>query len=183
MGLTIRPSDLLGAIFVVGPSGRIVHWSQGAAELLGIPPERALRHPFREVLATSAGARDEWLEVCAVVDRSQVPRPFALELGAPPRRALCALTVCRVRGRRYLIGQLHLPLEASGSQPRPALTARETEVLELLAQGEDTVGIGQVLGIATPTVRNHLRRLLQKLGAHSRLEAVVIAAQAGLVRL
>lgn len=177
MGLTIRPADLLGAIFVVGPTGRIVHWSAGAAQLLSVPVERAMRQPFRDLLGGAASA--EWLEVCAAADRSQVPRPFLLELGQPVRRALCALAVCRVRGKRYLIGQLYAPTE-TGLAP---LTSREADVLRLLARGVDTPGIGRELGIATPTVRNHLRRLLQKLGAHSRLEAVLIAAQAGLIRL
>jgi DNA-binding NarL/FixJ family response regulator len=56
-------------------------------------------------------------------------------------------------------------------------------VRRLLARGEDTPGIAEQLGIRTPTVRNHMRRLLRKLGAHSRLEAVVMAVRAGLVKV
>lgn len=61
------------------------------------------------------------------------------------------------------------------------LTEREREVLELLAQGSTTQAIADSLVLSLHTVRNHVRNVLMKLGAHSRLEAVAIALREGLV--
>jgi DNA-binding NarL/FixJ family response regulator len=62
------------------------------------------------------------------------------------------------------------------------LTPRQRQVLELLAKGRSTDQIASELHLATETVRNHIRHLLRRLGAHSRLEAVVIARRQGLIR-
>jgi DNA-binding NarL/FixJ family response regulator len=61
------------------------------------------------------------------------------------------------------------------------LTARELEVLELLAEGLSGDAIASRLYLSPNTVRNHVQNLLPKLGAHSRLEAVSIATRAGLL--
>jgi DNA-binding CsgD family transcriptional regulator len=61
------------------------------------------------------------------------------------------------------------------------LTARELEVLDLTAQGLDNRAIAAKLGIQYTTVRGHVRAVIEKLGARSRLEAVVRAYQLGLV--
>ncbi|MFD8494521.1 response regulator transcription factor [Amycolatopsis sp. NPDC059657] len=62
-----------------------------------------------------------------------------------------------------------------------ALTAREQETLVLLSQGSDTAQISERLGVARNTARNHVQRVLEKLGARSQLEAVAIARREGLV--
>ena len=62
------------------------------------------------------------------------------------------------------------------------LTDRELEILGLLTRGMSTEEIVEHLTISVHTVRNHIRTLLGKLGAHSRLEAVAIATRRGLVR-
>ena len=61
------------------------------------------------------------------------------------------------------------------------LTPRQKEVLHLLAQGGSTEQIATELHLATETVRNHIRYVLKGLGAHSRLEAVVVARRLGLI--
>ena len=58
------------------------------------------------------------------------------------------------------------------------LTPRQAEVLALLERGRTTRQIADELHLSTETVRNHVRRLLRTLGAHSRLEAVAIAHEA-----
>jgi len=63
------------------------------------------------------------------------------------------------------------------------LTARELEVLRLLAGGTSTSSAAESLGISTATLRAHVQAVLRKLGAHSRLEAVAEAARLGLVTL
>ncbi|HEX2024937.1 MAG TPA: response regulator transcription factor [Actinomycetota bacterium] len=61
------------------------------------------------------------------------------------------------------------------------LTAREREVLALLAQGGDNDSIAQTLVISPQTARTHIQNVLVKLGVHSRLEAAALAIQNGLV--
>jgi len=65
--------------------------------------------------------------------------------------------------------------------PRP-LSTRQREVLELLAAGVQAREIAARLGLAEPTVRNHIRLLLRKLGCHSQLEAVAVALRLGLLQ-
>lgn len=62
------------------------------------------------------------------------------------------------------------------------LTPREVEILQAMARGASTSTIASQLGIGPLTVRGHVRSLLSKLGAHSRLEAVAHARGAGLIR-
>ena len=67
--------------------------------------------------------------------------------------------------------------------PRPGgLTAREHEVLELMAAGLDPKAIARRLGISVHTCRGHVKALLAKLGVHSQLEAVAAARQRGLIQ-
>lgn len=54
------------------------------------------------------------------------------------------------------------------------LTPREHEVLRALAQGTSTTRIAELLGISAETVRSHVKSLMAKLGAHSRVEAVAM---------
>jgi DNA-binding CsgD family transcriptional regulator len=61
------------------------------------------------------------------------------------------------------------------------LTGRQLDVLALLADGRSTREIAQTLGISITTVRNHVASLMRTLGAHTRLEAVMMASRAGLV--
>lgn len=65
--------------------------------------------------------------------------------------------------------------------PGRHLTARERETLLLLADGASTDEISTTLGVARNTARNHVQRLLEKLGARSKLEAVAIARRTGLL--
>jgi DNA-binding NarL/FixJ family response regulator len=62
-----------------------------------------------------------------------------------------------------------------------ALTARERETLGLLAEGATTDEIGERMGVSRNTTRNHVQRVLEKLGARSKLEAVAVARREGLL--
>lgn len=62
-----------------------------------------------------------------------------------------------------------------------ALTDRELEVLEFVALGWPNRRIAESMYLSVNTVRNYVQRTLEKLGAHSRLEAVRIAMREGLV--
>ena len=63
----------------------------------------------------------------------------------------------------------------------PHLTGREREVLRLLAEGRSNRAIARQLGLSEATVKGHVSRLLDKLTASSRLDAVVRATDTGLI--
>jgi two-component system, NarL family, nitrate/nitrite response regulator NarL len=63
------------------------------------------------------------------------------------------------------------------------LTARENQVLQLLAQGLTNKGIAHQLGITDHTVKFHVNAIMTKLGAQSRTDAVVRASRGGLIIL
>ena len=63
-----------------------------------------------------------------------------------------------------------------------ALTARETEILDLIARGLDNTAIAPRLQISAKTLRNHITNIFAKLGLSSRAQAIVRARDAGLGR-
>lgn len=67
--------------------------------------------------------------------------------------------------------------------PYEPLSEREIEVLQAAARGLTNKAIGLLLNISDRTVQGHLRRIFEKLHAANRTEAVVIAAQLGLLEL
>lgn len=72
-----------------------------------------------------------------------------------------------------------LPHRRGPSGPLASLTEREREVLVCLVEGRHGPEIAEHLDIAANTVRSHTSRILRKLGAHTRLEAVRIARENG----
>jgi two-component system, NarL family, nitrate/nitrite response regulator NarL len=62
-------------------------------------------------------------------------------------------------------------------------TPRELDVLRLLAEGNDTATLARNLGIAPHTVEWHVSHLIEKLRVHSKLQAVIAAARAGLIEI
>lgn len=67
-----------------------------------------------------------------------------------------------------------------GERAARELTKREREILELLAQGLGQKEIAQTLVISEKTVATHIQRILEKLGVHSRAQAVAFAHRSGL---
>lgn len=92
-----------------------------------------------------------------------------------------ALAVARERGVLGILRELDALADEAGLRPRedhavPALTARELQVLELVAEGLSNGQIGQRLFISTKTVSVHVSAILRKLGAATRTEAAHRAA-------
>lgn len=61
------------------------------------------------------------------------------------------------------------------------LTMREREVLALMGEGHDPAAIAERLVVSIYTARGHVKNVMMKLGAHTQLEAVVLATRAGLL--
>jgi len=104
---------------------------------------------------------------------------------APPERVVAAV-------RAALDGLMVLDPSLAGLLQRPAadldppvetLTAREAEVLQLLAQGLTNRAVADRLGISEHTAKFHVNAILGKLGAQGRTDAVVRAARLGLIVL
>jgi len=71
--------------------------------------------------------------------------------------------------------------ETPAAPPAPALSPREREVLELVGEGYENAEIAKRLYLSQSTVKNHVSRLLEKLGAENRVQAVVFGIRHGLV--
>jgi DNA-binding NarL/FixJ family response regulator len=115
-------------------------------------------------LVKSAGGAD----VAAAVRRAAEG-----EILMPARQLATLLTRRREQAQR----------QAERSRRWDSLTPRERQILGLMAEGMDNREIAVRLGVSYATVRSHVRHLLGKLGARSKLEAVVRAADWGLPEL
>ncbi len=110
---------------------------------------------------------------------------------APPAELLSAVrtvhagdAVIAPSTTRRLLERLapQLPPSSSGDpSPVDALTQREREVLVLMARGRSNGEIAADLVVAEATVKTHVGRVLAKLGARDRVQAVVVAYESGLV--
>jgi DNA-binding NarL/FixJ family response regulator len=103
----------------------------------------------------------------------------AKELGEMIRRAcLRKQTVVREMPRKG-------PQEAPVEEParKGVLTAREREVLELLAEGKTVRSAASILGLSVKTVDAHKFNLMRKLGIHNKAELVMWAIQERVVKL
>lgn len=97
----------------------------------------------------------------------------------------------RVHAGEMVIADRSLRAAVMGSAnhvpPSPAqelarfLTDREREVLQRLVQGESTALLAKNMGVRYSTARTHIQNVLTKLGVHSKLEAVAMAVNEGLV--
>jgi DNA-binding NarL/FixJ family response regulator len=84
-------------------------------------------------------------------------------------------------------GQTYLPAGVAAAlaaqMPRPDLSAREIQVLELIVRGLANKQIAYSLSIAEHTVKNHVKNILSKLGVQDRTQAATVAIQRGIIHL
>jgi putative two-component system response regulator len=97
-----------------------------------------------------------------------------------------AMAIRRVHDGELVIPPALMPHIVSGmrrNEPRLGddITRREHEVLGYLASGRSSPDIAAAMSISVTTARNHTQRVIEKLGAHSKLEAVVVAMREGLI--
>ena len=151
----------------------------------GIQATRKLRERFPkiQILVLTTYADDEWL-----FDAIRSGAAGYL-LKDRPRTELIAAIKGTIAGNSYIdpavarkvltnVAQSPLP---PSQPPKVALTAREAEILELLALGLSNTEIAQRLFLSEGTVRNYLSALFAKLGVSDRTQAVVTALRDGLV--
>jgi pimeloyl-ACP methyl ester carboxylesterase/DNA-binding CsgD family transcriptional regulator len=82
---------------------------------------------------------------------------------------------------RHFFDELHGFVPRTGRREQfPALTTRETEILERIAQGLDNAQIAAHLSLSEKTVRNHITHIFDKIGVENRSQAIVLARDRGL---
>jgi len=122
--------------------------------------------PYEQALALAEGPEDALREALIVLDR----------LGAGPLAAIVRRRL-RERGAR---GIPRGPNEATRASPS-GLTTKELQVLQLLAQGCTNALLARRLHRSPKTIDHHVSAILEKLGVHSRTEAVATALARGMV--
>jgi DNA-binding NarL/FixJ family response regulator len=142
----------------------------------------------REARAASPGTQIVMLTVSEDEDDLRA----AIEAGATgyvlkgvAGRELAAILRQVAGGDRYVSSRLAfaaLRAPAASADPLEELTAREREILDLVAEGLSNAEIGERLVIAEKTVKHYMTSVLAKLGARSRVEAALIGYKAGLGR-
>lgn len=150
----------------------------------GQPPPAAPWWPMPvRCTVTAASQSGRWeaaaAQWCAVAVREQIRCLIAVDeepalLGAEALAAGHGLTALLGRARRALRrhGVTRNPVASAAG----ALTAREAEVLALVAAGQSSRRIATRLGVSVTTIETHVKSAMAKLGAHTRTEAAVLAA-------
>jgi PAS domain S-box-containing protein len=170
--------ELLGHINVpsyVIDAGGIIRWVNPAAQRL-VGDVVGLQ--FTSVVAPEETRRAREQFARKVVGSATVKDGGFVLIGSDGGRVGVEISSVPLRRGEHVIGvfgQVKDLVEAPHSHPDLPLTPRQAEVLDLLERGRTTQQIASELHLSPETVRNHIRRLLRAVGAHSRLEAVAIA--------
>jgi PAS domain S-box-containing protein len=197
------------AVYVVGPDYRIVHWDEQMESLTGVLSEEALGRPcYEAVLGEREGGGPFCAHGCSVMHLARAHRPVSsfemrIRTRSGDRRwvSVSNLSLETEEGP-FLVhllrdsqgthdalqmahGLIQLSSKMEAPAPRrqdvPALTPRQLEVLKLLSEGKSVREIGKELYLSEATVRNHVRSLLQAVGAHSQLEVLAKAREMGIL--
>ena len=169
-------------------AGELAFWRWRAGDVF-TPPEWIARPYALQIVGDWQDAAKEW-------ERRSCPYEQAMALMDGDRAAqLAALQIFQRLGARPILTKLKQKLRAEGvpsiprgpraatRQQRFGLTARELEVLSCLLKGPSNRAIAQQLGLSRRTVEHHISTILQKTGAQSRRELVVLALKENLLRV
>jgi DNA-binding NarL/FixJ family response regulator len=156
----------------------------GASHFEGAPLVAAVRArlPNVGVVVLAMHEQDEDFPAWADVGISGYLEPdtSTSTLVSTVRRAAAGGVVCPSRLTALLLNRsAHQPNLRAGKAGINALTAREHEIAALLADGLSNKGIALRLNVALPTVKNHVHRVLDKLGVRSRGEAAAHVRRQG----
>jgi len=175
-----RVEQILGEMpipaWIHSRAGAVVWQNAASRELAGdrVDPA-ALDEP-----AASAGSVPEPLEDVLRGRREHVTLARTIP-DAAGRPVAVDATLAPLRSGREIVGLVGLLRRPARPQEQAGLTARQFEVLALLAEGLSTEEIARRLLVATETVRNHIRGVLRELGVTTRLAAVAEAYRRGLL--
>ncbi len=168
-------------------NGELLFWQSRVEP--GAPIAGELAEPYRLALA------GDWRAAACAWERIGMPYEQALALAEGPEEAQCdALGILDRLGAGPLAAIVRRRLRESGARvPRgpneatrtnpSGLTTKELEVLKLLAQGCTSAQLARRLHRSPRTVDHHVSAILEKLGVHSRTEAVAAAFANGYVTL
>jgi DNA-binding CsgD family transcriptional regulator len=136
--------------------------------------ERAREHRGRRPSATSTRTRRPRNIAQTIVEMKAGASPISPMIAAAcwPSTAACSRPACRARPE---------PEAAPDAGERALLSAREHEVLTLIARGFSYAEIARLKGLSVHTVQTHIKNLYGKLAVHSKSEAVFEATRLGLL--
>lgn len=142
--------------------------------------------PNYDVLCPSTSGKNKWLNISTVILRNKgYPIRVLHMIRDVSNRRHIEESAQRVATRlRQVIEEetnSGVQQEEPGIPPLPKLSPREKETLRLLVHGLSTKDIAASLNVKPITARNHVSRLLLKLGAESRLRAVLLASRYHLI--
>ena len=194
-------------VFVTDRFNRVVFWNQSARQLLGFGPDEAVGADCTELLrgCDTSGNRycSDNCPIMQMANRGEIVREFNLTFHTKDAQVVKAdVSILQLRAGRadefflvHLLRSQQQQQEQRVSPPRPhlvtaresddvrvrKLTAREVEVLGMLAAGRTTPEIAERLHISQLTARSHIQNILDKLELHSKAEAVAFAFQKNLI--
>jgi DNA-binding CsgD family transcriptional regulator len=164
--------------YVLDREGRIRWLNPAAAKLVG----DAVGHTLAEVVRMDPGrARAIFERRLARADEGDHTVDI---LGPDGDTTRCEISSVPLGGGHRAVGMFGLAVRRDPRREYPSdspLTRRQHEVLLMLAEGISTRTIAETLFLSEETVRNHVRQILARLGANSRLAAVAKARRDGLV--
>ena len=181
------------ALFAVDEHQRIVAWNGEAARVFGYDGSAALGlHCYQVVNGCDDTGHRFCRAACPVITAAGVgsampPMRLQARTRAGSRVPIDVSTIVISSGRG--VGPvIHLcrangharPAQPAATAIRHPLTNRESQILKRLCRGEGTEQMATELAITVTTVRNHVQRLIHKLGVHNRAEAIALAFQVGL---
>ncbi len=100
---------------------------------------------------------------------------------APSEQVISAVRRAAEMPGEFSASGLAEAMRRQSDTPQTTLTARETEVLKLLVEGASVAQVGRQLFMSPSTVKTHIGKIYDKLGAHNRASAVIAAVRLGLV--
>jgi DNA-binding NarL/FixJ family response regulator len=180
VGMAASGEETLPLVDELKPDVLVVDYSLGPMSGVEVCERVTADHPETSVIMLSTYLNDE------VIQRSIQAGAKAYVYKDVEGRDLKRMIRTVAKGQAVLDPKVagRVMHWASNRRSRPAeqgLSARETEILRLVARGATNVQISEAMGITLNTVKTYLRRAMEKLGCHSRAEAVAAASRRGLL--